>query len=140
VEDVAGSGVREGDPELALAVVECATYREAGERCGVSERTVQRRMGEEDFRRLVAETERDLVRAGVRRLSGAQAQAASTLIELTGEEAAGRAGASVRLRAAMAILQLGAELGQVEALAEDVAALMRAVNLDPRTGQAVRAA
>lgn len=109
---VAGSVAQRADSDLALALAEGVAYAEAGKRCGVSERTVQRRMREPEFRALVAETERARWAIALRKLSAKSGDAADVLVDLLDEAAAAKPGASIRLRSAMAILDLRHSIGE----------------------------
>ena len=133
-ETVAGFVAQPKDFELAAALGEGLTYAQAGERVGLSERTVQRRMEDEAFRDFVATVSLETARArweiASRRLRAIALKAVDTIEELQTIEASGKPGASTRLRAAMAALDLGHEIAESRELAERLAALEARLGLD----------
>jgi hypothetical protein len=102
-ENVAGFVAQQpSDYELAAALGEGLTYAQAGERVGLSERTVQRRMEDEALRDFVATVSLETARArweiASRRLRAIALKAVDTIEELQTIEASGKPGASTRLR------------------------------------------
>jgi hypothetical protein len=140
-EGVAGFVAQPKDFELAAALGEGLTYTDAGERVGLSERSVQRRMADPGFREFAESTAAETARAhwevAARRLKVMAVKAAGVIDELMLDP---QIPASVRLRAAMAALAAAHEIGATADLAAQVEQLQRAVGIDPRTLQKARAA
>lgn len=136
---VAGSGRDPADFTLAAALADGLTYAAAAEAAGCSERTVQRRMGEAEFRGLVDEIQRERWRGTVRRVQAAGPRAVATLEALLGEDSE-RPGANVRLKAAQALLDLGHEIGVSRDLDARLEQLERAAGIDPWSGWKAEAA
>jgi hypothetical protein len=119
---VAGSGRKNADEALALALAAGQTLRVAAEAAGVSERTATRRWADLGFRRRVAELRGDMVARSLGRMADGMAEAADVLRALL---AAGTPPA-VRLGAARALLELGTKLRESVELEERLQALERA--------------
>ena len=98
-----------------------ATYEDAAERAGVSERTVRRRLDDPAFRHRVDAARAEMLSRAVARLTGASVEAVEALRGLLGS---GQDFA--RLGAARAILELGLKLREQLDLAGRVAALEQA--------------
>src|SRR5262245_51543960 len=77
-------------------------YRQAGERVGLSERTVKRRMADPTFRRRVAGARQEMAQAAAGQLTAGMVKAAKTLIELMDAE---KEKGATRLGAAKALLE-----------------------------------
>jgi hypothetical protein len=90
-----------GDRLLAAALAGGATQRAAGDRVGVSERTVRRRLEDPEFSELVQRLSSEAVLDAFDRLRGAIGQAFDTVVELTGDGHL----PSIRLRACEAIIR-----------------------------------
>src|SRR5205814_1019551 len=95
----------EKDVNLALALASGAGTAAAAAKAGVSQRTVQRRLGSPDFRQLVADLRADLIARALGRLADNMTRAADALAGLL-DDPDGR----VRLRSARAVLTLGVRL------------------------------
>jgi DNA-binding LacI/PurR family transcriptional regulator len=76
---MAARGRSAADAVLVAALASGATQREAAEQAGVSERTVRRRLDDDDFRSAVEEARREMVAQAVAHLSGTATDAAKTL-------------------------------------------------------------
>src|SRR5687768_8808754 len=101
---------RRGDDVLALAVAAGKTHKEAALQAGISERTAYRRSTEPDFRALVTSLRSEMVGRATGKLAEAAADAAQTLLTLAKDADS----EPVRLSAAKAVLELGAQLRKVE--------------------------
>src|SRR6266540_3466455 len=101
-EGVTGYVAQPKDFELAVALGEGLTYADAGERVGLSERSVQRRMADPGFREFAESTAGEAAKAhwevAARRLKVMAVRAAGVIDELMVDT---KIPASVRLRAAM---------------------------------------
>jgi AcrR family transcriptional regulator len=114
------SGVAGNGSDIAVVeLLACGhSVREVAEQTGVSERTVYRRLADDDFRQRVEDMRREAWAAAVRRLQGIAAEAVSTIALLLTEGASGKKGAGTRLRAAERALGLAHELGESRELHE----------------------
>ena len=99
------------DFELATALAEGLTNAEAAERCGITDRTVRRRLQIPEFRAEVERLQAGRWENAVRQLSATATKAVATLAALLGEDSE-RPGANIRLRAAMAVVEFVHELQQ----------------------------
>jgi hypothetical protein len=104
---MAENGRRKGDDALLLALASGQTVRDAAHAAGVGERTATRRLSDPTFRQRVAEFRAEMVGRATGRLADGMTAAADTLRQLLSAE-----GASVRLAAARAILELANRLRQ----------------------------
>ena len=118
---MAGSGRRNADEALALAMAQGRTLRDAAQGAGVAERTATRRWADADFRRRVAELRADMVQRSLGRMADGMADAADVLRQLL---TAGTPPA-VRLGAARSLLELGVKLRESTELEERLAELER---------------
>ena len=121
LETVAGSdGTALDSPDatrlLVAALARGESYAAAASAAGVSVRTVERRMADPGFRALVSEALRGAVADGARMLVADTPDAVRTIRELRGEEASSKAGASTRLKAAIATIELADRLTTTQAL------------------------
>jgi hypothetical protein len=115
---VAGSGRKNADEALALALATGQTLRAGAEAAGVAERTAARRWADPAFRRRVAELRGDLVGLALGKLADGMGDAAAKLRGLLDAESE-----SVRLGAARALLELGVKLRQSVELEQRLQAL-----------------
>src|SRR5680860_1857829 len=99
-QDLSEPQVDPQDEVLAQALAEGASQVEAGNRAGVSDRTVRRRLREPAFRELVNQKRRDMITEASGRSSAQLNAAVATLTELLSS-----AEDSVRLRAAQLCLK-----------------------------------
>jgi hypothetical protein len=119
--NVAPGELEPGDEALVLAVLESRTYADAAKRCGVSERTIQRRLRTQAFRDAVTALAYERLESAAWRLFVEAPDAIETLRELRGPAAA-EAGAGVRFKAAVATVEL----------LHKVAATLAARQVEPR--------
>src|SRR5947207_1741142 len=89
------------DQIIAAALAGGATHRAAAAMGGVSERTVRRRLEQEDFRAEVEAQREEIVRHTTNKLTGLTTTAVDALSELLSAEETPPA---VRLRAALGVL------------------------------------
>jgi hypothetical protein len=102
---MAGSGRRNADEALALALAGGQTLRAAAEAAKVAERTATRRMADPAFRQRVAELRGDMVQRSLGRMAEGMSEAADVLRQLLAARSE-----SVRLGAARSLLELGVKL------------------------------
>jgi len=110
---------RRGDGPLIAALAGGSTEQEAARVAGISVRTVQRRLADPTFARLVTEARAAMVSQSVGLLAKGAAAATTTLFALLQPAVS----PSVRLGAARAILELGAKLREGAELEARIAAL-----------------
>jgi hypothetical protein len=110
---------KKAEDALLLALACGAAVEAAARQCGLSERTVYRRLREPDFRRRLQELRADMVQRTAGALTAAATEAVRTLLALQKETAP----AAVRLGAARAILELGVKMRETAELMDRVAAL-----------------
>ena len=91
----------------------------AGRQCGISERTIHRRLADPTFRRQLQEMRADLVQRTTGAMTAASTEAVRALIELLKPVAP----PAVRLGAARATLELGMKLREVSDLEQRMTAL-----------------
>jgi hypothetical protein len=115
---MAENGRQKGDAALVLALASGQTARDAAHLAGVGERTVTRRLADQEFRREVEALRADLIRQAAGRLVEGMTQAADTLRSLLGADSA-----TVRLGAARTILELAPRLHEAAGLEERLRAL-----------------
>jgi hypothetical protein len=93
--------------DALLTVLACgATVANAARQCGVSERTVYRRLAEPGFKRRLQEVRADIMQRTLDVLSAGALESAKTLLALQKDLVA----AQVRLGAARTVLELGLKL------------------------------
>lgn len=118
------AGGRSGaDAVLVSALASGFTYEAAGKKAGVSERTVRRRLEDEDFQRQLREARAEVVDRSTRMLSQAAVGAVGTLLELLKPPSP----PAVRLGAARSILELAVRYRESDDLAEKVGKLNASV-------------
>lgn len=93
--------LRKGEDKLLLALASGETIRAAAASAGITERTVARRLEEEEFRRQVAQLRAAMIDSAMGRMADGMADAATTLRKLLRAKAE-----SVRLGAARSLLEL----------------------------------
>jgi hypothetical protein len=116
---MAGSGRRNADEALALALASGQTLRDAAAATGIGERTATRRWADTAFRRRVAELRGEMVGQAAGKMAGAMTAAVDTLRQLLD---AGTPPA-VRLGAARTMLELAVKLRESVELEARIAAL-----------------
>ena len=117
---------RKGDATLIVALAKGLTMRAAAEEAGVSERTVQRRMKDPDFRQAVDAARGQLISETLGRLVSSGSSAAATLQALLKARAE-----HVQLGAARAILELTQRYRESDELERRIAALEQAAEALP---------
>jgi len=115
---VAGSGRKNADEALAVALAAGQTLCAAADACGISERTAARRWADGAFRRHVSELRGELVQRSLGRLADGMSEAADVLRKLLAAESE-----SVRLGAARSLLELGVKLRESVELEQRLCAL-----------------
>ncbi len=104
---------------LLLALACGATVEAAARQCGLSERTVYRRLHEADFRARLQALQADMVQRTAGALTAAATEGVRTLLDLLKPASP----PAVRLGAARAVLELGMKVRDAAELAERIAAL-----------------
>jgi hypothetical protein len=104
-----------------LALACGATVEAAARQCGVSDRTVYRRLEDPAFKARVQEVRGEMVRRSAGLLTAAAGQAVQTLLALQREAMP----PAVRLGAARAVIELGLKVREVAELEARIAALER---------------
>lgn len=118
-----GHGNKERLRETAVAALLAhPTYQEAARAAGVSESTLARWLREPAFAAAVREARRRTLEQAIGALSAATAEAVATLRAMLGAE-----GESVRVRAAVAILEHALRGAETQDLEERIAALEAAL-------------
>jgi Homeodomain-like domain len=110
---------KKAEDALLLALACGATVETASRQCGLSERTIYRRLKEPDFQRKLRDVRADMLARTAAALTAAATEAVRTLLDLQkpGVQAA------VRLGAARAILEIGLKLRENVDLEARIAAL-----------------
>ncbi len=120
---MAGSGRKNGDSTLVLALAAGTTVKEAAEQVGVGERTVYRRLEDAEFQRRVAAARSEMLSRGVGMLADATTEAVSTMRKLLAAKSE-----SVQLAAARAILELASRLRESVELEQRITELEQQAN------------
>ncbi len=115
---MARSGRHKGDPALVVALAAGLTNKQAAKEAGVSERTVVRRLADDEFRRQVTEARATTVEQAAARLTSASLAAVKALLQLLDAESE-----SVRLGSARAILEMGIKFRESQELEARIAAM-----------------
>ena len=110
---------KKADDALLLALACGASVDQAARQCGLSSRTVYRRLAEADFRHRLQALRGDMVSRTAGTLTAAAGEAVRTLLELLRSTAS----AAVRLGAARAVLELGMKIRESTDLEERLSAL-----------------
>ena len=110
---------KKAEDALLLALACGASVDQAARQCGLSIRTVYRRLAEVDFRRRLQALRSDMVSRTAGTLTAAATEAVRTLLELLKSSASD----AVRLGAARAVLEMGLKVREVADLEERLAAL-----------------
>src|SRR5436309_14764165 len=110
---------KKAEDALLLALACGATVDSAARQCGLSERTVYRRLADPEFRQRLQEVRTDMVQRTAAMLTASAMEAVKTLLAL---QAASYPGA-VRLGAARAILEQGVKIREVADLEQRLVAL-----------------
>jgi hypothetical protein len=110
---------KKAEDALLLALACGATVEAAGRQCGLSERTIYRRLREPDFRQRLQDLRSDMVQRTAGTLTAAATEAVRTLLDLQKPAAP----PPVRLGAAKAILEIGMKVREVAELEQRLQAL-----------------
>jgi transposase-like protein len=110
---------KKAEEKLLLALACGATVESAARECGVTPRTVYRRLTEPAFRRRLQALRSDMVQRTAGTLTAASSEAVRTLVELLKPAVA----PNTRLGAARAVLESGVKLREIAELEERMAAL-----------------
>jgi hypothetical protein len=125
---VAQTQRKKAEDALLLALACGATAEGAARQCGLSERTVYRRLAEPEFRRQLQRVRADMVQRTAGALTAAATESVRTLLELQKPSSP----PSVRLGAARAILEIGLKLREVSELEERLAELEERLAAPPQ--------
>ena len=117
-QSVAGSGRKNADDALVMALAVGGTVPAAAQHAGVSERTVYRRLHDPAFCRRVSAARAELLERAVGQLVATASCAAATLRQLLAAPAD-----SIKLGAARSILEFGPKLRESTELEARLAAL-----------------
>src|SRR4051812_47799000 len=128
---MAQQGKRQADDQLLLSLACGATAEQAAAKCGVSVRTVYRRLDDPEFTRRLRELKAEMVQRTAAALSAAGMEGVKTLLELIKPPNTG----PTRLGAAKAMLEVGVKLRELAELEDRLAALEARVG-DGRGGRA----
>ena len=110
---------QKAEDALLLALACGASVDQAARQCGLSVRTVYRRLAETDFRRRLQALRGDMVSRTAGTLTAAATEAVRTLLELLKSSASD----AVQLGAARAVLEMGMKVREAADLEERLAAL-----------------
>lgn len=108
---------KKAEDALLLALACGASVEQAARQCGLSTRTVYRRLADPDFCRRLQKLRGEMVSRTAGTLTAAATEAVRTLLELMKSPASG----SVRLGAARAVLELGMKIREIADLEERLA-------------------
>ena len=120
---------KKAEDKLLLTLACGATVDSAARECGLSPRTVYRRLQEPAFRRRLQALRADMVQRTSGALTAASGEAVRTLLELLKAGVA----ANTRLGAARAVLESGVKLRELAELEERMAALEEQVQAQQET-------
>jgi hypothetical protein len=127
---MADSHRKRNEDALLLALACGATVEAAARQCGLSDRTVYRRLKDPEFRSRLQSVRADMVQRAAGMLTAAAGEAVRTLLALQKESAP----PAVRLGAARAVLELGLKIREVVELEARIAALEAQAGLAGGTG------
>jgi hypothetical protein len=113
---------KKAEDALLLALACGASVDQAARQCGLSTRTVYRRLAEPSFRQRLQALRGDMVSRTAGTLTAAATEAVRTLLELLKSSTSD----AVRLGAARAVLEIGIKVREVADLEERLAALEKA--------------
>lgn len=116
---MAAGRVKKNEDQLLLALACGATVEAAAKQCGLTDRTIYRRLNEPAFKARLAELRGDMVRRCAGMLTAAAGEAVRTLLALQGSAVP----PATRLGAARAILELGLKVREVAELEARMSAL-----------------
>jgi transposase len=116
---MAGSGRKNADRALMLALACGATIENAARKSGISESTVYRRLKDPGFKRELAKLQSEMVQRATAMLTASTTEAAKTLLALQDLSMP----PAVRLGAARAVVDFGIKMRQMGELEERLAAM-----------------
>ncbi len=116
---------KDPDTVLILALACGATVDAASRQCGISERTVYRRLRDAKFQRKIQSVRDDMIQRSAGQLTASALEAGKTLLALL----ANTTPPAVRLGAARAILEIGIRVREAAELAQRVADLESRIGL-----------
>ncbi|MFO0804414.1 MAG: hypothetical protein U0791_14985 [Gemmataceae bacterium] len=114
---------KKNEDPLLLALACGATVDAAARQCGLSDRTVYRRLQDDEFQKRLTEVRADMVQRSSSMLTAAAGEAVRTLLALLKPPTS----AAVRLGAARAILEVGLKIRQMVELEDRMSELEEAV-------------
>jgi hypothetical protein len=123
---------KKNEDSLLLALACGATVEAAARQCGLSERTVYNRLGDDEFRKRLERVRADMVDRSAGMLTAAGGEAIRTLLTLQKDSTP-----TVRLGAARTILEMGLKIRQlveVELRLEELEDLLAAQSQTPAGG------
>lgn len=106
---MAGPQRKKSEDPLLLALACGATVEAAARQCGLSDRTVYRRLQDPEFKRKLENVRADMTQRSAGMLTAAAGEAVRTLLSLQKDAIP----AAVRLGAARAVLEIGIKLRQM---------------------------
>jgi hypothetical protein len=109
---------KKSDDSLLLALACGATVDAAARQCGISERTIYRRLEDAEFKKRLQRVRADMVGRSAWMLTGAAGEAIRTLLTLQKDSTP-----AVRLGAARTILEMGLKIRQMVDLEQRMAEL-----------------
>jgi hypothetical protein len=123
---------KKNEDSLLLALACGATVEAAARQCGLSERTVYNRLGDDEFKKRLERVRADMVDRSAGMLTAAGGEAIRTLLTLQKDSTP-----TVRLGAARTILEMGLKIRQlveVELRLEELEDLLAAQSQTPAGG------
>lgn len=118
------TAILRSDPILIMALASGASVAAAARAAGVGHKTVNNRIADAGFRRLVDEARQGFIDEATGKLAAASTAAADTLLALLAPEHPGM----VWLGASRALLEMGSRFGAEAALARRLEALEQALD------------
>ncbi len=110
---------KKNEDPLLLALACGATVEAAARQCGLSDRTVYRRLQDPEFQKKLENVRADMIQRSAGMLTAAAGEAVRTLLALQKDSIP----AAVRLGAARAVLEVGMKLRQMVELEQRLAEL-----------------
>ena len=118
---------RRGDERILTALACGVTVDNAAKACGVSDRTIYRRLKDPKFRRRLRELRSEILQRSAGMLTAASVEGTRTLLTLLRDQSP----PAVRLGAARAVLEIGIKVREAADLADRVTALEEHLSLKP---------
>ena len=114
---------KKNEDPLLLALACGATVEAAARQCGLSDRTVYRRLQDHEFKKRLENVRTDMIQRSAGMLTAAAGEAVRTLLSLQKDAIP----AAVRLGAARAILEVGMKIRQIVEIEQRLAELEEVV-------------